>query len=218
MFKDLLNSNEFYEDLCQGDETAYGKLLRYGLRLLRSQYLDLGLSHLQDDLLSATVTKLWDTKCSGFDPSKSLFTTWFVTVGRRVASNERRRQECNRKMLLRMYEGTSADSNKHHKEKSGESPLRTLVRRAHHSLSDDDRLVLDMRFVENLEFDVISESLGIKESAARMRVSRALQRLENAIEGMADFELPQRVNRSKRRHPRGTMPAPHKGQQPVNTV
>jgi len=218
VFKEILNSKESIEALQAGDDEAFKKLLDYGWPILRPHYRKLGVTHLAEDLFSATITKLWATKCAGYNPAKSSFITWFVTVGRRDALNEKRRQEYNRKILERTREELSFDKDYERKEKSGLRPQELLARKAYESLAQDDQIILDWRSIEGLSFDLIAESLGIKEQAARMRVSRARARFVDAIERLADFEIPKRINRSKRRDSGRTIRPPHKHQEEISSV
>lgn len=50
------------------------------------------------------------------------------------------------------------------------------------SLSDDDRHTLVLRYVSELKINEIAAVCGIKESAAKMRVTRSLERLKDAYE------------------------------------
>jgi RNA polymerase sigma factor (sigma-70 family) len=49
------------------------------------------------------------------------------------------------------------------------------------TLSDEDRAAVLLRFFEQLDFRAIGASLGSSEDAARMRVSRALEKLHNLL-------------------------------------
>lgn len=218
MSKDILNSKEVIEGLQARDDEAYKKLLDYGWPTLRPHYRKLCVQHMAEDLFSATVGKLWINKCAGYNPAKSSFTTWLITVGRRDALNEKRREEYNRKISERMLEQISSNDNEEREEKGGKSQLGLLARRAYESLATEDQIVLYWRLIEGLPFDLIAENLGIKEQAARMRVTRARARLIDAIERLADFEIPRRINRSKRRHFGGTISPPHKHQKEISSV
>ena len=59
--------------------------------------------------------------------------------------------------------------------------LRQRVKRAVARLSESDREVILMRHFENLTNQQVAQALGLQESAATMRYSRALYRLRTAL-------------------------------------
>lgn len=56
-----------------------------------------------------------------------------------------------------------------------------VLRRAMGALSDADRLVLKLRFADDLSGPAIAEMLGVSHVAARQRIFRALRRLERVL-------------------------------------
>jgi RNA polymerase sigma factor (sigma-70 family) len=67
--------------------------------------------------------------------------------------------------------------------------VRWLVTQALAQLRADDRVVLDLRFVEELPFAVIGTILGISEVAATSRYRRALARLRDLLPAAAGIDL-----------------------------
>ncbi len=218
MFKDILNSKEFISGLWAGDDEAYAQLMDYGWRILEPTYRKRGLSHVAEDSFSITLQKLWATKCASYKPAKGLFVTWFVTVAIRVALNEQRREKYVLKIAEAVKNEISSKESGEGKEKSGPRPLDLAALEAYKSLAHDDQIVLDQRFIDKLPFDVIAENLGVQETAARMRVTRAVVRFAEAVERLADFELPKRINRSRRRDTGRTIRTPRKRQQEISSV
>src|SRR5436309_2093214 len=80
MFKDTLNSNEFYEELRAGNPKSYLEVREYCRLNFRSLYSGLRASWISEDLLSGTMLKLFAAKCSGYDRKKGAFTNWLWTV------------------------------------------------------------------------------------------------------------------------------------------
>jgi len=218
VFKDILNSKECYEALQAGDDEAYARLMYYGWRILLPIYRKKGLWHVAEDSFSITVQKLWRTNCIRYKPAKGPFVSWFVTVAIRDALNELRREQYVRKIVEAVRNKMSSPASNEEKEKSGVRPFALIAGRAYKSLADDDQLVLDQRFIRELPFDVIAENLGVQETAARMRVTRAAVRFAEAVERLADFETPKRINRSRRRDTGRTIRTPPKRQQEPSPV
>jgi RNA polymerase sigma-70 factor (ECF subfamily) len=55
--------------------------------------------------------------------------------------------------------------------------LAPLLRRAVHALPTDQRRALELRVVQQLDYDEVAGALGCSQNAARLRVSRALRAL-----------------------------------------
>jgi len=55
--------------------------------------------------------------------------------------------------------------------------LAPLLRRAVHALPTDQRRALELRVVQELDYDAVAGALGCSQNAARLRVSRALRAL-----------------------------------------
>ena len=58
------------------------------------------------------------------------------------------------------------------------------------SISSEDRVILVLRYISELQISEIAEVLNLKESAAKMRVSRAVQRLKAAYNKSRQKESP----------------------------
>lgn len=66
-------------------------------------------------------------------------------------------------------------------EFAGTSELRTAVAAALRELSDEHRVALDLRVVQELGYDEVARSMGVSEQTARARVSRALKKLKDVV-------------------------------------
>ena len=191
MFKDILNSKEFFENLCAGVPDSYQVVREYCRLKFRTLYAKWRVSYLSEDLISGTIVKLFQTKCSDYDPTKGSFTTWLWTVAENDAISTLRHESfiCSEfdaqvKDLesiediksLKEIEAKAFGQPEEKEDDSGASPLRQLLQRALPSLHENDQFIIKQRFQHGLPFDLIADEWGIKESAARMRVSRALKR------------------------------------------
>ncbi len=233
MFKDILNSKEFFEELRVGNPNSYEVVREYCRLKFRTLYAKRRLSYLSEDLISGTIVKLFQTRCSDYDPRKGCFTTWLRTVAKNDAISTLRHEsficaEFDTQVkdiesiedieAIKKIEGKLFSEPEEKEDDSGASPLKRLIERALPSLSKDDQLILKLRFQHGLPFDLIADELGIKESAARMRVSRAVERLRNAIERLDNGESTQKINPSKRRDCDRTPPPPRKRPQTAPEV
>lgn len=218
MLHPILDAPAFLERLRSGDHEAYEKLWRAGSELLTPCYNALGFINDAEDLWSETFIKLWQTKCSQYDPQKSGFARWVKIVGKRVALDRLRRQRRWREIQLAACEVLICSETNADEKVGGSSELQLLVRSAKAALSRDDRTIISLRVEEGLPYDLIAEKLKVSKSTARMRLSRALDRLWGEMERLSPRELPKRIGRLKQRHPRRAIPAPPLQQWPVAQV
>jgi RNA polymerase sigma-70 factor (ECF subfamily) len=63
--------------------------------------------------------------------------------------------------------------------------LRTEIQRALDQLPPDQREAFLLKHVEELDYDEMMEITGARESALKMRVKRARERLQELLEGVA---------------------------------
>lgn len=218
MFEDILNSPEFFEALQAGHAEAYAQLMYYGWRILRPKYRIKGLWNIAEDSFSITLKKLWATKCADYRPARGRFVTWFVTVAIRDALNERRREENIRKKAEAKRHEKSSGESYEEGETSGPRKLDVVARLAFNSLSNNDQIILALRFIDGLEIDVIAQNLSISKTAVRMRVIRASARFAEAVERLADFEVPKRPKRSRRRNTGRALQASRKYRRHISSI
>src|SRR6266852_2873374 len=100
MLRANINSDEFVQDLIAGKDEAYKKLLAFVWLILKPRCKTLKLSHVAEDLVAETIGKISRTIRSDYDPAKSSFESWVITVGWRVAVDEWRRQRRRREIDL----------------------------------------------------------------------------------------------------------------------
>jgi len=209
MDKKDINSPEFLARLRAGDPDAYVELWRFIWTLLRPRYYKLQLQEFAEDLCSTTILKLFRTRCAGYDPARSCFSTWVITVGWRDALDEWRRRRLHPEVPLdtvdqELFIAVSSDENI-----SGRQELKEKVKRAFAALGETDREILSLRAIDDLPFDLIAEVLDITEANARVRYSRALGHLFLAIERLGPSGLSRRHRRPQRGDSHRTPSAPH---------
>lgn len=71
-------------------------------------------------------------------------------------------------------------------EMSVDSGLRSVIERALQTLPPDQREAFLLKHVEELEYEEMAEVTGAGVSALKMRVKRAIERLREQLEGVAD--------------------------------
>jgi RNA polymerase sigma-70 factor, ECF subfamily len=193
--KTTLNSPEFIARLREGDPDAYVLLRKIGWILLRPLYYRLNLQWLAEDLFSATLLKLFRTKCAGYDHAISNFATWLFTITWRDAVDEWRRQERHQEIPFDILEKEDPLAPTQSENTGGRQELKQKVKQAYESLGKDDRKIITIRFINELPFDLIADILKVEENTARMRASRALHRLWVALERLGPSGLSRKDRR-----------------------
>ncbi len=69
----------------------------------------------------------------------------------------------------------------HHHSEAGLALVAPILDEAINQLGEDDRAAILLRFFEQRDFHAVGEALGSNEDAARMRVNRALEKLESLL-------------------------------------
>lgn len=172
MIDDRQLLQEYVEHRSEG---AFTRLVNDHLNLVYSAALreTNGDSQLAEDLSQAVFTELAH-KSSSLLGHPSL-AGWLYTTVRHMAANQRR-----------------ADQRRRHREEeahsmnellSEEAPdqawdqLRPVLDDVLHTLKEEDRVAVVLRFLENRSLRDIGAALGLQENAARMRVDRALEKM-----------------------------------------
>lgn len=203
----IFNSEEFVERLRASDNEAWRLLLTEVQKCLSSYYKAIGLSYEADDLISKTIVKLLASKFIKYDRTQSSVLTWAVNTGKLVA-REHFTKHMRQQKLLSEYEMMIVPETSPQEKKSGELRLRALMKRALESLSENEGLIISLRFVEGLSFELIAENLEISQNNARVRLTRARQKLRLEFERLCSRESRKRIDRSRRRHPDTPAPTP----------
>lgn len=201
-------SEEFVARLRAHDDDAWQLLLPKARKRLEALFEIVDLADLAQDLTSQTLVRLIKSKFMNYDREKSSVLTWIVNTGKLIALEHFAREARQPKLQFEfevqfeIEEMIDPDSWPL-EERSGESKRGKLTKRALESLSEDERIILLLRFGEGLSFDEIAENLEITQNNARVRVSRARKKLR------LEFE---RLNRESRKRtirsgPRNTGPS-----------
>lgn len=142
--------------------------------------------HAAQDLCQQTLLTAWVIALRGNSslPIKENERVWLFTIAHNQLRNHRRRSRLDRQLpydddavsLLQVSE--AADSALHFRDIDPDKRLSAL--------SVDDRLVLDLRYVDDLSSEEIAQVLGIKPATARQRLYRAMRRASDLLIRQAD--------------------------------
>ncbi|MGZ8937916.1 MAG: RNA polymerase sigma factor, partial [Limisphaerales bacterium] len=157
-------------------ETAFSELVHRHLNLVFSAALRSlrGNHSLAEDVAQKTFSLL-ASKAHQFSPSLSIVgwlyrTTCNISRDALRAENRRRARELE---ALHMHSQSTVDSS----PDSRWEDIAPLLEQAMASLPENERVLILLRFFERKPFREVAEALHITEEAARMRASRALQKL-----------------------------------------
>lgn len=120
-----------------------------------------------EDLVQETFLRAF-RKLDMFDASRS-FSVWLLTIGRNLYFDERRRSSFSEVPIEHVERSTPS----HEDEIIERFSARELL----DSLSDDARLLLELRLYRDLSFPEIAELTGEAETTLRVRFHRLLRRL-----------------------------------------
>lgn len=116
-------------------------------------------------------------------------TGWLFGIARHQLASFYRRGRVEREALERLSverRDLTAEEIERIEELAGIAVLRERVREHLLELEPADQEILRLRIVDELDYDEVAGRLGVKEDAARARVSRALKRLRTLVEDDAD--------------------------------
>lgn len=166
------------ERIRAGDCNAFRLLVEsHQDRVFRMCSHTLGAEDQARDLAQDTFVTAY-RKLDKFNPAKGSFSTWLLTIARRLSIN-------TRKKLLRF----PANSERDLAEGDGETPDQQLSRaevyqaldKALAELSDNHRRAFVMAEIEELSFDQIASIEGIANGTVKSRVSRAKAKLKGHL-------------------------------------
>lgn len=199
------------EYAASGSDEAFGELVRRHLGLVRG----VALRQLRDEHLAVEVSQavfLALARKAGGLPTGTVVAGWLFRATRfaagKLARDEERRSRHEREAAMAHFESI-ADETACEEAWAGVAPL---MNEALEALPLKDREAVLLRFFERRSFAEVGGDLGTSEDAAKMRVSRALERmrrffrqrnvllgaatLAGALESHAATPVPEHVTRA----------------------
>jgi RNA polymerase sigma-70 factor (ECF subfamily) len=135
------------------------------------------------DLTAETFARAWLSRGSFRDRAEGSALPWLLGIARNLLRDSLRRQRIQDRARARLGLPREIASDPAYERIEERLSVSEAALKAILDLPDQDRHVLDLRVVEGISYDEIAERLGCTQAAARLRVSRALRRLNLAIEG-----------------------------------
>jgi RNA polymerase sigma factor (sigma-70 family) len=169
----------------EADEAAFAEVVRRHLDLVHSAALRqaAGDRHQAEDVVQAVFTAL--ARQAGPLRSHPALAGWLVTATRRMARTvqrgERRRRQREHVAMLMDSPATGSASAVPPAPEADWSALAPVLDDALHELDERDRTAVVLRFFQSQPFAEIGAALGLSANTARMRVDRALDRLQRRL-------------------------------------
>jgi RNA polymerase sigma-70 factor, ECF subfamily len=179
-----------------GDSDAYAIVINAVGEVIIDHLMGLGFGREDAEEISGDCfLKLWATRCNSYDPRRSAFVPWVLTIARHLAIDRIRRSQSVRFVALTEAEDT-ADPNPIDKKYSGRYDYE-LVEHALSSLENNHQDVIDLRFGHDLTYAEISEILGKSSPAVCMDLRRAINRLRIEVERLNRDDTRRRNHQSR---------------------
>jgi RNA polymerase sigma factor (sigma-70 family) len=176
----MATDNELLREYAQsGSEPAFKELVQRHVNMvyaaaLRETDAD---PQLAEDLAQSVFVKLAG-KAQSLEQHPAL-AGWLYTCVRLTAANARRAED-RRQRRQQEYQ-TMAELHSSESPESTWQQIRPVLDDALHELAETDRAALVLRFFENVSLKEVGKQLGVHENAARMRVDRALEKLQELL-------------------------------------
>ena len=161
------------------DQNAFANLFEYFAPRLKSMLMGLG-THpsAAEELAQEAMLSVW-RKADKFDPTKASASTWIFTIARnlridRFRSEKRPELDPNDPLLL-PDAASAADDQLYLKDRQ------KVVRRALNELSDDQKIVVQLSFVEGLSHKEISEKLELPLGTVKSRLRLSFVKLRTEL-------------------------------------
>ncbi|MBS1882746.1 MAG: RNA polymerase sigma factor [Actinobacteria bacterium] len=133
------------------------------------------------DLAAETFARAWLSRASFKDRAGGSARPWLLGIARNILLDSLRRQRIEDRARARLGLPRELVPEVGYELVEERLSLPETVLKAVADLPDPDRRVLDLRVVEGHSYDEIAARLSCTKVAARLRVSRALRRLNLAL-------------------------------------
>jgi RNA polymerase sigma factor (sigma-70 family) len=139
-----------------------------------------------DDILAETLARGWYARRRFRDPGTGSAGAWLQGIAGNVVRDYRRRGAVERRARIRLGlppAGEEAPGYAETEEKSETETRYASIRERLDDLPPDQRQALELRVVQELDYEVIAERLSVSPVTARTRVHRALKALRGTTTG-----------------------------------
>lgn len=153
---------------------AYGKAVYSYLRF------HLPSADIAEDVTADTFLKVFRS-ADRYDERRGQPRTWIFRIAQNTLRDHQRRTRVRRHVSLTSMRDLAVDAPSPEERILWEEQVARLLA-AVTGLSEPDREIISLRYGSGLDTSAIAEVLGIRESAARTRIWRALARLRTELE------------------------------------
>lgn len=180
---------ELIAETLAGDHDAYGELVnRFSARLYNAMLHVTGVHDDAEEVVQETFVQAF-IKLDTFQGQSQFFTWLYRIAFNNTLSRHRRRRPDVSLEASRENSGTDPEDDV---EQPDASILRqeriALVHRALHLLTDEHRIILVLREMQDLSYEEIAEVVGINLGTVRSRLSRARGQLKAVLEQLVPPE------------------------------
>jgi RNA polymerase sigma-70 factor, ECF subfamily len=151
----------------------------FGARIYRYLRYHVASADEADELTAETFLRAVRAAAS-FDPARGNAKAWLFRIAQNVLRDARRRERRRGWVSIEAFRDLVSDAPSPEERLLHEEEVRRLLA-AMDELSERDREVVSLRYASELEYSEIAGILGIRETAVRTRLWRALGRLREAL-------------------------------------
>ncbi|OKH88592.1 RNA polymerase sigma factor RpoE [Thalassospira sp. TSL5-1] len=165
------------------DKAAFARLFaHFGPRVKVYMFRFIGTQEMAEELAQETMMQVW-RKAHLFDPQKAAASTWIFTIARNLRIDRLRQRKHievdEADPTLIVDDAPIAD------EVVSQSQQAALVQNALVELPQDQRVVVELSFFEDISHSEIAERLNIPLGTVKSRLRLALGKLRNGLEGVS---------------------------------
>jgi RNA polymerase sigma-70 factor, ECF subfamily len=184
----VIDEEQLIQSILKGDSAAYGILVeRYQNRLLHCVLSVISDADEAEDVVQESFVQAY-VKLNTFQQNSQFF-TWLYRIAFNFALTRRRRKRhvtsLDQARDVNGSEPVSSNEAPDHQMRQNESVQQ--VRLAMSKLSDDHRIILNLREMEDLSYERLAEILEISIGTVRSRLSRARNALKEQLERQTDW-------------------------------
>ena len=180
--KYLYSDEQLISRFQAGDENAYVELVnRFKDNLINFVYYLLKDEELSEDIVQETFIKVYEKK--HYYKPIAKFSTWIYTIARNLANTELRKK--NRAKI--MYLSHMKDDNQNHELKSKDQSLISKIENEYlfdelhlaiDKLPDNYKTAIILRDIQGLNYEEISNIVGVPLGTIKSRINRARLQLQ----------------------------------------